>query len=92
MLPMSRTLQEAEKLLYTMTRAEKAQVLQWVARDLGDGRMANVVMMGALSPLTSIPEVSWQKALQVRLPARYLEGNLLAFVAGQKMCENLPEV
>lgn len=36
MLPMSRTLQEAEKLLYTMTRAEKAQVLQWVARDLGD--------------------------------------------------------
>jgi uncharacterized protein (DUF433 family) len=30
------TLQEAEKLLTTMTRAEKAQVLQWVARDLGD--------------------------------------------------------
>lgn len=30
------TLQEAEKLIATMTRAEKAQVLQWVARDLGD--------------------------------------------------------
>lgn len=30
------TLQEAEKLLSRMTRAEKAQVLQWVARDLGD--------------------------------------------------------
>ncbi len=29
-------LQEAEKLLSTMSRAEKAQVLQWVARDLGD--------------------------------------------------------
>jgi uncharacterized protein (DUF433 family) len=29
-------LEEAEKLLATMTRAEKAQVLQWVARDLGD--------------------------------------------------------
>jgi len=29
-------LQEAEKLLSSMTRAEKAQVLQWVARDLGD--------------------------------------------------------
>jgi uncharacterized protein (DUF433 family) len=29
-------LQEAEKLLFTMTRAEKAQLLQWVARDLGD--------------------------------------------------------
>ena len=29
-------LQEAEKLLSTMTRGEKAQVSQWVARDLGD--------------------------------------------------------
>ena len=27
---------EAEKLLAAMTRAEKAQVLQWVVRDLGD--------------------------------------------------------
>jgi uncharacterized protein (DUF433 family) len=30
------TLQEAEKLLSRMTRAEKAQMLQWVVRDLGD--------------------------------------------------------
>lgn len=29
-------LQEAEKLLAGMTRAEKAQLLQWVVRDLGD--------------------------------------------------------
>lgn len=29
-------LQEAEKLLAVMTRAEKAQLLQWVARDLGE--------------------------------------------------------
>ena len=30
------TLQEIEHLLTTLTRAEKAQVLQWVVRDLGD--------------------------------------------------------
>jgi uncharacterized protein (DUF433 family) len=30
------TYQEAETLLTRMTRAEKAQLLQWVARDLGD--------------------------------------------------------
>ncbi len=30
------TLQDAEKLLSGLTRAEKAQVLQWVARDLGE--------------------------------------------------------
>jgi uncharacterized protein (DUF433 family) len=29
-------LREIEKLLPTLTRAEKAQVLQWVARDLGE--------------------------------------------------------
>lgn len=29
-------LQEAEKILSHLTRAEKAQVLQWVARDLGE--------------------------------------------------------
>ncbi len=28
--------QEVERILSTMTRAEKAQVLQWVVRDLGD--------------------------------------------------------
>ena len=30
------TLREAEKLLSVMTRAEKAQLLQWVVGDLGD--------------------------------------------------------
>ena len=29
-------IQEAERLLPNLTRAEKAQLLQWVARDLGD--------------------------------------------------------
>ena len=32
----TQTLRQAEQLLSSMTRAEKAQVLQWVARDLGD--------------------------------------------------------
>ena len=35
-MSMVSTLQEAEKLLSRMTRAEKAQILQWVARDLGE--------------------------------------------------------
>lgn len=33
---MTGTLQKTEELLAAMTRAEKAQVLQWVVRDLGD--------------------------------------------------------
>ena len=33
---MVRNLEEAERLLAGMNRAEKAQLLQWVVRDLGD--------------------------------------------------------
>jgi uncharacterized protein (DUF433 family) len=33
---MMQALQEIEHLLTTLTRAEKAQVLQWIVRDLGD--------------------------------------------------------
>jgi uncharacterized protein (DUF433 family) len=33
---MENTLEKTEELLSKMTRAEKAQVLQWVVRDLGD--------------------------------------------------------
>jgi uncharacterized protein (DUF433 family) len=49
-------LQEAEKLLSTMTRAEKAQVLQSVARDLGD----------AFPGIDSIPGVSGGEPCIVR--------------------------
>lgn len=33
---MSTVVQETEKLISRMTRAEKTQVLQWIVRDLGD--------------------------------------------------------
>ena len=33
---MTDSLIEAERILATMSRGEKAQVLQWIARDLGD--------------------------------------------------------
>lgn len=33
---MTNVIQEAERLLTTMNRAEKAQLLQWVVKDLGD--------------------------------------------------------
>jgi uncharacterized protein (DUF433 family) len=33
---MMSAMQETEKLLSVMTRAEKAQLLQWIVRDLGD--------------------------------------------------------
>jgi uncharacterized protein (DUF433 family) len=50
------TLRETEKLLSKMTRAEKAQVLQWVVRDLGD----------AFPGIESVPGVSGGKPCVVR--------------------------
>jgi indolepyruvate ferredoxin oxidoreductase beta subunit len=55
-----------------------------IARELGDGRMANVVLLGALSQLLPLPPATWEKALHTRLPPRYLAGNLKAFAAGQQ--------
>lgn len=57
------------------------------AHELGDGRMANVVMLGALSTLLPLPADAWQKSLQLRLPPRYLDSNLRAFAAGQEAAQ-----
>jgi len=50
------SLQDAEKILSSMNRAEKAQVLQWVARDLGD----------AFPGIDTIPNVSGGEPCIVR--------------------------
>lgn len=55
------------------------------ARELGDGRMANVVLLGALSTLLPIDQAIWEKTLKLRIPAKYLEGNLKAFQTGREM-------
>lgn len=59
-----------------------------IAHELGDGRMANVVMIGALSKLLPIQTSSWNKALNMRLPARYLDANLKAFAEGHKLADH----
>lgn len=56
-----------------------------IAHELGDGRMANVVMLGALTAHLPIPADAWQKTLTMRLPPRYLEANQRAFAEGQKL-------
>ncbi|MDZ7291047.1 MAG: DUF433 domain-containing protein [candidate division KSB1 bacterium] len=59
------TIQQAEKLLAEMTRAEKAQLLQWVVRDLG----------GAFSGIDSTPGVCGGEPciVRTRIPVWVLE-------------------
>lgn len=58
-------LRQAEKLLIDMTRAEKAQLLQWVARDIGD----------SFPGIESTPDVSGGEAriVRTRIPVWILE-------------------
>lgn len=59
------TLHEAEKLLARMSRAEKAQILQWVVEDLGD----------AFPGIESTPGVCGGEAciVRTRIPVWVLE-------------------
>lgn len=54
-----------------------------IAHELGDGRMANVVMIGRLSTLLPIPQEIWLDTLKKRIPLKYLDPNLKAFEAGR---------
>lgn len=54
-----------------------------IAHELGDGRMANVVMIGRLSTLLPIPQGIWFDTLKKRIPLKYLDPNLKAFEAGR---------
>jgi indolepyruvate ferredoxin oxidoreductase beta subunit len=55
-----------------------------LALDLGDGRMANIVLLGALSTLLDLPEAAWQETLKAKLPAKYRDANLRAFEVGKE--------
>jgi indolepyruvate ferredoxin oxidoreductase, beta subunit len=55
-----------------------------LAQDLGDGRMANIVLLGALSTLIDLPEAAWQETLKAKLPAKYRDANLRAFTVGKE--------
>ena len=55
-----------------------------VAADLGNARVNNVVMLGALSALMpEVPENAWLEVIGRRVPARFLEVNQAAFRRGR---------
>ncbi len=53
------------------------------AKNLGNVRTANVVMIGALSKHTDIPVEIWRAAIEALVPRKALEVNLKAFEAGR---------
>ncbi len=55
-----------------------------LARDLGDGRMANLILLGALTTFIDLPESAWAETLNEKLPKKYRDANLRAFEAGKE--------
>lgn len=55
-----------------------------IAQQLGNARVLNVVLLGALSRLLPTDTTVWEDVLKERVPARYLELNLKAFQSGRE--------
>jgi len=59
-----------------------------IARDLGNARAANVVLLGALSTLLDLPEEIWLKVIEAHVPPRYLKLNYQAFRKGRQVASD----
>jgi indolepyruvate ferredoxin oxidoreductase, beta subunit len=55
-----------------------------LAQELGNPRVNNVVMLGALSSLLDVPEEVWLEVISERVPERYIALNRRAFAVGRE--------
>ncbi len=55
-----------------------------VAQRLGNPRMANTVLLGALSNYLDVPMETWLQVIGQRLKPRYVEANHKAFLEGRE--------
>lgn len=58
-----------------------------IATELGNARAANIVLLGAVSSFLEVPVETWLGVVERRVPARYLELNRKAFLAGREAVE-----
>jgi indolepyruvate ferredoxin oxidoreductase, beta subunit len=57
------------------------------ARALGNEHAASMVMLGAVSRFTGLNAAAWDRVLEERIPAKFLDLNRRAFLAGQREME-----
>ena len=56
-----------------------------IARKLGNPRMANTVLLGALSTYLNVPVETWLDVIGQRLKPKYVEANHKAFIEGREL-------
>ena len=76
-----------DRQVTAMLKAKTDNILQvngqGIAEELGDQRTANMVMLGALSALMPIGPADWLAVIQSAVPAKSVEVNHKAFMAGR---------
>ena len=55
-----------------------------MAKNLGNARYNNIVLLGALSVLLDVPKEIWTRVIAKRVPERHVEPNQKAFHAGRE--------
>ncbi len=79
-----------EKILETMEEHDLVVVpvnALDIARDVGEVKTVNVVMVGAMSAFLPIDPSVCEDVIRTRVPERFREVNLQAFAAGRKVSE-----
>lgn len=56
-----------------------------IAREVGQVRTANVVMVGAMAAFMPVESAIFEEAIRTRVPERFLEVNLKAYKAGRDL-------
>ena len=55
-----------------------------IAKELGNARTANVVLLGALSTRLDVPKDTWLHVIEEHVPPRFVELNRQAFSRGRQ--------
>ncbi|NLO81810.1 MAG: indolepyruvate oxidoreductase subunit beta [Clostridiales bacterium] len=59
-----------------------------IAKDLGNIRVVNTVLMGALACYLDIDTTEWEKAIKATVPPKTIDINLQAFYSGYNACRS----
>jgi indolepyruvate ferredoxin oxidoreductase, beta subunit len=75
-----------EEKAYTGIRHHYIPAIR-IAQELGNIKVNNVVLLGALSALLDVPEKVWQDVIASRVPERFVALNQRAWAAGRACLE-----
>lgn len=59
-----------------------------VATELGNSRVMNVVLLGALVEVLNLTDIDWEKSIRDLVPKRFIDINLKAFEAGKNLARD----